>query len=436
MITISYLGLITIGAVALALPWSAAPGRQIGLFDALFTATSAVSLTGMLVVDITEQMSLTGQIVLLLLAQAGGLGYMVLTTVVLAAIGGQLSLQELSALREQLNLHTGERLVRFTLTAFAVTLAFELTGAVVLAVHWWPEHQARAAWLGLFHSVSAFNNAGFSLFPDSLIRYRGDAVVNIVITALVICGGLGFLVLAELLNRRRDLPLSLHTRLVLVSSAILLVLPALAILAFEWDNTFSLAQMPLHEKLWAAWFHSVNARSAGFNTMDINGLRTTTLFLIMALMFIGASPGGTGGGVKVTTLSVTVAALWATIRGTEDTVILRRRVSDALVARAFFVCLIGFLALNLVALLLMILEPYDILTVLFEATSAFGTAGLSLGHPGSALSLAGHVTTPGKILLMVLMIAGRIGPLTVAVALAGRRSRPRIRYPEGRLPIG
>ncbi len=435
-ITVSFLGLITFGALALSLPWASTPGTQIGLVDAFFTSTSAVCVTGLIVVDTSAHLSVVGQVIVLLLIQAGGLGYMVLTTVIVVVLGGQLSLQERVALREQLNLQSADRLVRFTLTVFKLTLAFELTGAAILAAYWWSEHGAKALWLGLFHAVSAFNNAGFSLFPDNLIRYRADPVVNLVITVLIIAGGLGFLVLSELLTRRRSLPLSLQTRLVLSASGFLLVGGMLAILALEWDNTFSLAPLPVGEKLWAAWFHSVTARTAGFNTVDLGGLRATTLFIIMALMFIGASPGGTGGGVKTTTFSITVAALWATVRGNDDTVIFRRRLADTLVAQSFFVCLIAFLALNAVALVLMIIEPYDLIKALFESTSAFGTVGLSMGHPGSVLSLAGHMTPGGKILLTLMMIAGRVGPLTVAVAIARRKDRPRIRYPEGRLPIG
>ena len=435
-ITISFLGLIALGALALALPWASAGDRHTTLLDALFTSTSAICVTGLIVVDTPGHFSIFGQGIVLLLLQAGGLGYMVLTTLVVSALGGRLSLQERLTLREQLNLQTGDQIVRFTLRAFRLTLAFELTGAVILAVHWWPEHHARALWLGLFHAVSAFNNAGFSLFSDSLMRYRADPVVNLVVTTLIVSGGLGFLVLSELLTHRRTLPLSLHTRLVLISTTALLVGPALMILGLEWHNASSLGSLPFGEKLWAAWFQAVSARTAGFNTIDIGALRPTTLFVVMALMFIGASPGGTGGGVKTTTFSVTVAALWATVRGNDDTVILRRRLPDALVAQAFFICLIGFLGLNLVALLLMILQPFDVLRVLFESTSAFGTVGLSVGQPGSVLSLAGHMSASGKALLILMMVAGRVGPLTLAVALARRQTRPLIRYPEGRLPIG
>lgn len=435
-ITLSFLGLILLGALALSLPWSRAPGHEITLLDALFTSTSAVCVTGLIVVDTSADLSTAGQIIVLLLIQAGGLGYMVVTTVVVAAIGGKLSLQERSALREQLNLQSGERLVRFTLKVFKLTLAFELAGALILTLRWWPEHGTGAPWLGLFHAVSAFNNAGFSLFPDNLIRYRGDVVVNLVVTSLVICGGLGFLVLSEVLARRRTLPLSLQTRLVLWVSGTLLAGSMLAILVMEWENPFSLAPLPTDEKLLVAWFHAVVARTAGFNTIDMGGLHPTTLFVMMALMFIGASPGGTGGGVKTTTFAITVAALWATVRGNDDTVIFRRRLADSLVSQAFFICLMSFLALNAVALVLMVIEPFDILKLLFETTSAFGTVGLSAGHPGSVLSLAGHMTPGGKLLLVLLMIAGRVGPLTLAVALARRHTRARFRYPEGRVSIG
>jgi trk/ktr system potassium uptake protein len=436
LVTISFLGFIVVGTVGYMLPFAATKPEGLGFLNAFFTATSAVCVTGLIVVDTATDLTPFGQALTLVLIQAGGLGYMVITTLVVTALGGRLTLQERLSLREQLNVQSGEGLVRFTLTVFRLTLAFELVGAVILAARWWPEMGPQAAWIGFFHAVSAFNNAGFSLFADSLVRYRGDLIVNLVVTFLVICGGLGFLVLSELLRPRRKLPLSLHTRLVLSVSGALIVGAMAMILALEWHNPRTLGAMGLSESLLAAWFQAVSARTAGFNTIDIGAMRPATLFVMMALMFIGASPGGTGGGVKTTTFSITVAALWATVRREQEAVIFRRRVADTVVARAFFICLIGFLSLNLVAWSLLVVEPYGVTATLFEATSAFGTVGLSTGHSESVLSLAGHMGTLGKLLIIGMMIAGRIGPMTLAVALAHRGAGPRIRYPEGKVPIG
>lgn len=414
-----------------------AAGEPLGFVDALFTSTSAVCVTGLIVVDTPAALSTFGQVVVLLLIQAGGLGYMAVTTVVAVAMGRQLTVHERLTLQEALNVQTMEGLVRFTLTVFRLTLVFELIGAAVLTLRWAPEFGfGRAAYLGLFHAVSAFNNAGFALFSDSLMRYRGDWIVNIVVMALVVSGGLGFVVLTELGRWRRVRRLSVHTRLVVTVAPALIVLGAAAIFALESGNPRTLGGLPGGEAVLAAIFQSVTPRTAGFNTLDIGALTAPTLFLLMIFMFIGAAPGGTGGGVKITTFSITVAALWATVRGSEDTVIMRRRVPLEAVARAFFICLISFLALNVVAALLLVAERRELLATLFETTSAFGTVGLSMGE-GSPTSLAGHFSPAGKLLVAALMFMGRIGPLTLAVAIAHRATTaPRVRYPEGKILVG
>jgi trk system potassium uptake protein TrkH len=436
LLALSLLGLISAGTALLLLPFSSAR-QPLSLIEALFTSTSAVCVTGLINVDTAHDLSLFGQIVVLLLIQTGGLGYMSITTVVAAAIGRQLSVQERLTLQEALHVQTMEGLIRFVLTVFKLTLAFELAGAALLTIAWAGEMGiVRAAYFGLFHAVSAFNNAGFSLFSDSLIRYRGDWLVNLVVCTLVISGGLGFVVLTELGRRRSGVRLSVHTRLVLTMSALLIALGTLAVFVLERINPRTLGPLPMHEAVLAAFFQAVTPRTAGFNTLNIADLSHPTLFVIMILMFIGAAPGGTGGGVKVTTFGITVAALWATVRGMTEPVIFRRRLNPTLVARAFFVALIAFLAINVVAALLLVTEARDLLPTLFETISAFGTVGLSTGEAGSPLSLSGHFTSVGQLLVAASMFMGRIGPLTLAVALAQRRASAPIRYPEGQILVG
>jgi len=307
----------------------------------------------------------------------------------------------------------------------------------VLALWWWQDMGAgRAAYFGLFHSISAFNNAGFALFSDSLIGFRADPVVNLVISILFVCGGLGFVVLTELIRFRRGARLSLHTRLVLVLSAALIAGGTAAIYLLERGNPATLGSVPAGEAAWAAYFQSVTTRTAGFNTINLADMHVATLFVMMVLMFIGASPGGTGGGVKTTTFGITLAALWATVRGDEETVLFRRRLPPALVARAFFISMIAFLALNVVAGLLLVRENLPLMHVLFETTSAFGTVGLSIGAEGAPLSLSGRFSDVSKLLVVLIIFAGRVGPLTLAVALAQRHRRSRLRYPEGSVLIG
>jgi trk system potassium uptake protein TrkH len=420
-LALTIIGLIGAGAVLLWLPVSSAPGRSISFLDALFTATSAVCVTGLIVVDIPNQFSTPGLVILMLLIQLGGLGYMTISTVLAAALGRAVTLQERLTLQEALNVQDLEGLVRFAGTVLKLTLAFELSGAAILALRWWGELGAGdALWFGLFHSVSAFNNAGFALFSDNLMRWRGDVTVNLVITSLIIVGGLGFFVLAELAPRARRIRLSMHTKLALAATAVLLVGGTLAILVLESGNPRTLGSLGWNERLLAAWFQSVSPRTAGFNTIDI-----------------GASPGGTGGGVKTTTFSVTLAALWTTVRGGDEPVVFGRRLSRDTVARAFFVSLIAFLALNAVAGALLITEGRDLLRTLFETTSAFGTVGLSMGENGSVVSLSAFFTPTGKMLTMAMMFMGRIGPLTLAFALARRATtQARIRYAEGKVLIG
>ena len=436
VLSVSIVGLILLGTVLLSLPVSWADGQHISLLDAFFTATSAVCVTGLIVVDTPTAFSLPGQLIVLLLIQAGGLGYMVITTLVGLALGKRLSLQERLTLQEALNVESREGIMRFTLAVFRMTLAFELAGALALGLWWWRDMGPRAWYVALFHSVSAFNNAGFALFSDNLMGYRGDVVVNLVVSTLVIAGGLGFVVLRELLHLRGRMKLSLHTRLVVSFTIVLIAGGTIAFYALEWRNPATLGELPAAQALMASYFQSVSTRTAGFNTINVGAAREPTLFLMMALMFIGASPGGTGGGVKTTTFGITVAALWSTVRGRDEPVLFGRSIPAPLVARAFFISLIAFLALNVVAGLTLITEPHRLLAVLFETTSAFGTVGLSTGAADSPLSLAGHYGAAGKLLAAAMMFMGRVGPLTLAVALARSRSRPKVRYPEGRVLIG
>lgn len=430
-------GLIAAGTLLLSLPIAEAPGRHVGPLNALFTSTSAVCVTGLTVVDTSRDFSLFGQLVVLLLIQAGGLGYMTISTLVAVALGRRVTLQERLTLQEALNIDSREGLLRFAGWVFCFTLVFELTGAAVLAARWVvPYGLGRALYLGLFHAVSAFNNAGFSLFPDNLVRWRGDLTVNLVVTSLIISGGLGFLVLSELIRLRRRAPLSVHTKFVLTMTAALIAVGTLLIFGLERSNPQSLATMGTPQALLASYFQAVTPRTAGFNTLDIGGLRHATLLWLVCLMFIGASPGGTGGGIKTTTFGITLAALWSTVRGRKETVVFGRRLGADLVARAFVVSLTALLATALITWLLVWLEDRDLLATLFETTSAFGTVGLSIGQPGSVLSLSGHFSSAGRLLIAVLMYLGRIGPLTLAVALAGGAEQPRVRHAEAKVLVG
>lgn len=438
VLALSIASLVLGGALLLWLPLSAADGRSTSFLDALFTATSAVCVTGLIVQDTPVHFSAFGQLVILLLIQAGGLGYMTISTVLAAALGRSVTLQERLNLQEGLNVQGLDGLLRFAGTVLRLTLLFELAGALVLAIRWSGDlGVGRAAWYGLFHAVSAFNNAGFALWSDSLMRWRGDLTVNLVVTVLIIVGGLGFFVLAEVFRRPRQVRLSVHTRFVLTTTGVLLAAGTLAIFTLEAGNPRTLGALPWHEQWLAAWFQAVTPRTAGFNTIDYALMTPPALFLTMALMFIGASPGSTGGGVKTTTFAITVAALWATVRGDDEPHAFGRRLGSDLVMRAFFISLIAFLVLNVTAGIVLVTEQRDLLRTLFETTSAFATTGLSMGEQGAPVSLSAFFTPFGKGLMILMMFTGRLGPLTLAFALARRaEAQPRLRYPEGKVLLG
>jgi trk system potassium uptake protein TrkH len=435
VLVLSFTCLIAFGTLLLLLP--AATHTPISFVDAVFTATSAVCVTGLTVVDTASRFTTLGQIVILLLVQLGGLGYMAITTVGVIALGRQLSLSDRLTLQQALDVDSLSGLARFVLSVLKLTLAFEVAGAAILTA-WWTSDLGlgRAAYYGVFHAVTAFNNAGFVLFENSLTSFRGDVVVNFVIGTLVVAGGLGFVVLRELRHYRPGQRLSLHARLVLGLSVLLLVGGAAVIWIVEYDNPLTLAGLSPAEAAMAALFQSVTARSSGFNTIDVSAMMPASLFLLILLMFVGAAPGSTGGGVKISTFAVAVATIWSIVRGRDEPVLLGRRIPPAQVSRAFAICVIGFFALNGVAGLLLITEERTLLPTLFEATSAFATTGLSLGQAGSSISLVGSFSNPGRLLVAALMFVGRLGPLTMAVAIARARHVAPVRPAEGRFLVG
>lgn len=437
LLATGFAGVILVGTLLLATPLASASGASLGWSAALFTATSAVCVTGLVVVDTPTAFSGFGQATILLLIQIGGLGYMTLATFIAMMIGRRVSMNEQASLQESLNLESRRDVARFALTVVKVTLAIEVIGALVLWLRWWPQFGAGdAAWLGLFHAVSAFNNAGFSLFSMSLMDFRGDPVINMTIMALIVSGGIGYLVLTDVWRFRMRRSLTMHSRFVLILTASLILIGTAGLYLVERGNAATLGGISRPEAMLTALFQSITARTAGFNTIDMNALTAPAYLLLMILMFIGGAPGGTAGGIKISTFGVTVMALWATIRGQAEPHVLGRRIPGDAVARAFFISLIAFLSVNLIAGALLVIEGKDLLRTLFESVSAFGTVGLSTGVPGTPLSLSASFSEPGRLLICVLMFMGRIGPLTLAFALAARATAPRVRYPEGRVLIG
>ncbi|MGQ9825272.1 MAG: TrkH family potassium uptake protein [Desulfotomaculales bacterium] len=417
------------GALFLCLPFASATGRPADFLTALFTATSAVCVTGLAVVDTGTYWSFWGQLIIMLLIQTGGLGFMTMATLFFLILGKKIGLKERILIRESLNQEDVAGVVRLVRGVLLFTFLTEGFFALVLSVRWyydfgWP----RCLWQGVFHAVSAFNNAGFDLFGDfrSLTAYVDDPVVVLSVSALIVLGGLGFSVVLNLFRWRRE-RLSLHSRLVLWVTSLLLGGAFFCFLFLEWTN--ALKDLSLSGKILASLFQSVTPRTAGFNTVDIASLRPATQFFLIILMFIGASPGSTGGGIKTTTFGLLVLAAWSLARGAEETCVMRRRIPAGQVYKAIAVALLALFLVTVSVLVLNITERADFLSILFETVSAFGTVGLSMG-------LTPHLSASGRILIIMTMFCGRLGPLTLAFALARRKKKFPVRYPEERILIG
>ncbi|PZN12752.1 MAG: potassium transporter TrkH, partial [Bacillota bacterium] len=438
VLALGFAAVILLGSVLLSLPVAWEPGQHLSYLDALFTATSAVCVTGLLVTNTAETFSIFGEIVIMLLIQVGGLGVMTMSTLFAVLMGKRITFPERLVIQEALGQLSPAGVVRLALYIALITLAFESLGAVILTFHWWARYDmplALAAYRGLFHSVSAFNNAGFDLFSSdrpSLERFAGDPVVTLVIAGLIIVGGIGFTVITDVaraITHRRH-RLSLHTRLVLWVTGILILVGTTIIALAEWRNPETMGRLTPAAKILTAFFHAVTPRTAGFSMLPKAELTAVTLVTTIVLMFIGGSPASTAGGIKTTTLGLLLATVWATVRGEEEVVVLERRIPWATVAKALALAVMAAGLVLAVTLLMLMVDGQPMLPTLFEVVSAFGTAGLSLGITPQ-LSLA------GKLLIIATMYVGRVGPLTLAVALARRGRRPAlVRYPEERVLVG
>ncbi len=428
---------ILLGSILLSLPAASADGSGVRYLDALFTATSATCVTGLVVLDTATTYSLFGQIVVLALIQVGGLGFMTMATMMSLALGRRISLRGRLLLQESLNQFTLAGLVRLTRYLVLTTVIVEGIGAIILGLRFSAEFPlGRSVYYGLFHSVSAFCNAGFDLFGavsgpfTSLTHWESDPVIVLTIGALIIVGGLGFPVIVELAGHHRGNRLSLHTQLVLRVTGILLLLGTMAILGIELSNPASLEHLAWDEKLLGALFQSVTSRTAGFNTLDIGKLRDGTLFVMVILMFIGASPSSTGGGIKTTTFGALIASVISTVRGRDDVEILQRRLPHDELMKAMTIATLAMSLVTGVTLVLSLTENARFLELLFETTSAFGTVGLTMGiTPG--------LSNIGRVLIIATMFTGRLGPLTVMMALAQRKRQPStVHLAEERVLIG
>lgn len=438
-ICLGFLAVIAVGTILLMMPFSTSSGTWNDLVVALFTSTSAVCVTGLSVVDPGTYFSFWGQFFIALLAQIGGLGYMTTTTFLILLIGKKFDLRQKIAIQQALDRPGISGSTQIIRSIIATTLIFEITGIFLLLPAFVPKYGwGQGLWLAIFHSVNAWNNAGFSLFKDNLIGYQPSPLVVFTITGLIIFGGIGYQVILEMYLWLRDrlfkkktmFVLSLDFKVAISTTIILLLLGTISFLGVELKNSATLGNLDFGGQLLAAWFQSVTPRTAGFNTIDIGKMTTAGLFITIALMFIGASPGGTGGGIKTTTLRVLTSCTKSILQGKEEVLLYERKIAVSLIIKAVGV-FIGSIATVIIATTLIALTDPEIsfIQILFETVSAFATVGLSTG-------ITGTVTTAAKLILIATMYIGRVGVLLLMSALLGDPRPSRVRYPEENLLVG
>ncbi|WP_426451753.1 TrkH family potassium uptake protein [Paenibacillus sp. S-38] len=436
ILVLGFAAIILIGSILLSLPVATASGQSTPFLNALFTATSATCVTGLVVVDTGTYWSVFGQIVIILLIQVGGLGFMTMATLFAFVLKKRISLKERLILQEAMNQGSMEGIVRLIRKVIRYSLTIEAIAAVIFSIRWsFDLGVSKGIYYGIFHAISFFNNAGFDLFGSvtgkfsSLTAYADDWVINLVSMMLIILGGLGFIVISDLIEYKRIKKLSLHSKVVLSATGLLIVIGTVVIFLFELTNAKTLGPLTWSGKFLASLFQSVSPRTAGANTVDIAGMRQASQFFTIILMFIGASPGSTGGGIKTTTFTTLVGAIVAMIRGKEDIVLFHYRLGKDRILKAITLTMIALFLVIFVTMLLTTTEDHSFLMILFEVTSAFGTVGLTMG-------LTPDLTEFGKVMISLTMFAGRLGPLTLAYALGPKAEKELYRYPEGKITIG
>ena len=435
LLAVGFFLIILLGSVLLSLPAAWEEGQSVNYLQALFTATSATCVTGLTVVDTASTYSLFGELVIIALIQVGGLGFMLFATITMVVIGKRITLQGRALLRDSMSLPGLSGSVRTSLHFVFIVFGIELLGAVLLCIRFIPQlGVGRGIYYGLFHAVSAFCNAGFDLFGSlgSLQPYQQDPYVLMIISILIILGGLGFAVLTEVISGHHHRKFSLHTKVVLATTLTLLLGGTLLLAMAEWDNPLTIGNLPVGHRITNAWFQSVTTRTAGYFSFSQLGMEDTSKLLSSILMFIGASPVSTGGGIKTTTLFLLLALVSTVVKGREDVVAYKRRLPIAIVRTAFsiFVIFLG-LALGGMMLLSVWHRQFDIIDIMMEVTSALGTVGLTC--VGTA-----NLTPLSQIVLICFMYIGRVGPLTLMLVLMRKQENKtaRMHYPEEQMLVG
>ncbi len=439
-ICLGFIAVILAGTALLMMPFATSSGQWNNLIVALFTATSAVCVTGHVVVDTATYFSGLGQFVIMLLVQIGGLGYMTVTTFLLLLLGRRFGLKDKIAIQQALDRRSLQGSNQILRSIVATTLIFELTGAFLLLLEFVPRvGWSKGLWFAIFHSVSAWNNAGFALFSDNLVSYQGSLLLNMVITGLIIFGGIGYEVILELYLMLREritnssirTTRSLNFRVAISTTIFLLLGGTISIWLIEMHNNQTISTLGTGQQLLAAWFQAVTSRTAGFNTIDISKMTTAGLFITIALMLIGGCPGGTAGGIKTTTARILASSTYAVLQGKESVVLYRRQVPNGLILKAVGVTFGSIMTVVSAVIIISLVEPpkLNFIQILFEVVSGFGTVGLSMG-------ITADLTSVSKLVLVATMYIGRVGILLLISALLGDPKATAINYPEESLLVG
>jgi trk system potassium uptake protein TrkH len=421
LLVLIFFTFVVIGGCLLKLPMATV--HSISWIDAFFISTSAATVTGLAPIDPGTSFTVFGETVIMLLIQVGGLGVMSFAVFFVILLGRKISIRQRQLMQEALNQPSFGGVIRLVIWLLVFSVTIECVAALLLSIRMVPEFGwGKGLFYSIFHAVSAFNNAGFALFSDNLIRYVGDPVINLTISGLIITGGLGFTVLAELLSERKFRKMSLHSRMMIIGTIALNVIAITGILLLEWHNAQTLGKLPLGEKLWAGYFQGITPRTAGFNTIDYSGMTTPGILLTIFLMFVGAGSTSTGGGIKLTTFIVLLAEIFSFLKRKPEVEIGKRTIGRHIVARALTIVLISLILVFVSVFILSITEQTSLERILFEVVSAFGTVGLSMG-------LTSHLTVYGKLVIVFVMFFGKIGPLTMAFSFS-KRTKAKIRYPD------
>lgn len=435
ILALGFAGVILTGALLLTLPISSSSGKSTSFLTALFTSTSAVCVTGLVVVDTGTYWSVFGQVVIMLLIQVGGLGFMSFATLLALLLKRRITLRERLVMQESLNSFSLQGLVKLAKYALKATFLIEGIGAAILSIRFVPEYGwIKGIYFGIFHAVSAYCNAGFDVIGhwQNLIPYQESAIVSITVMSLIVIGGIGFLVQSDIYENRRFKKFSLHTKVVLITTACLIFSGALLFFIFEHNNPGTMQPLTSKGKILTSFFASVTPRTAGFNTIDTTKMAMPSKLITILLMYIGASPGSTGGGIKTTTFAVLVATVVSVLRGREDIELMERRIPKDIIYKALAIVGLSLTILFVDVMILSITEKgAQLIEMIYEATSAFGTVGLSLGF-------SPRLTSIGRMVIIFTMYAGRVGPLTIAFAVGKMQHKNNgvVKYPEDKVLIG